>query len=235
MEKYNGLDIARTYSIVGIILMHVLGNTNYHFRGFVFEQLIPSFTNLVFLLMMLSAFGMCCGYYEKFVNKTIDINKFFSRRYKKMWPFFAVVCSLDLVINPSLNSLYEYFANLTLVQGLLPNPSISVIGVSWTLAVIFVFYLLFPFFVFLLSNRNRAWLAFIVSIIMNFMCQVYFFDKNHILQSTNLRENILFSGMFFMNGGMIYLYRDKIIFLVRKYKPIFIIITFSSLCAYYFM
>lgn len=36
------------------------------------------------------------------------------------------------------------FANLTLCQGLLLNANISVIGVSWTLAVIFVFYMLFP-------------------------------------------------------------------------------------------
>lgn len=46
---------------------------------------------------------------------------------------------LDFVISPSKSALYEIFANLTLCQGLLPNMNISVIGVSWTLAVIFVF------------------------------------------------------------------------------------------------
>ena len=38
----------------------------------------------------------------------------------------------------SKESLFEVFANLTLCQGLLPNANITVIGVSWTLAVIFV-------------------------------------------------------------------------------------------------
>lgn len=46
---------------------------------------------------------------------------------------------------------------MTLCQGLLPNMRIEVIGVSWTLAVIFVFYMLFPFFCFLIGNKKRAW------------------------------------------------------------------------------
>ena len=57
-----------------------------------------------------------------------------------------MLCILDFLISPSKNALYEVVANLTLCQGLLPNMNISIIGVSWTLAVIFVFYLLFPFF-----------------------------------------------------------------------------------------
>ena len=95
---------------------------------------------------MVSAFGMCCGYYEKFKAGTINIEAFYKRRYEKLWPFFALLCILDVVISPSADSVYEIFANLTMLQGLLPNPQISVVGVSWTLAVIFVFYLLFPFF-----------------------------------------------------------------------------------------
>ncbi len=72
----------------------------------------------------------------------------FTKTYSKIWPYFALLCVLDFVMSPSKSALYEFSANLTLCQGLLPNMNISVIGVSWTLAVIFVFYLLFPFFCF---------------------------------------------------------------------------------------
>ena len=145
-KHYPGLDVVRVIAIVGIVLMHVLSNGNYSLKGFLFEKIIGTAGNFTILFMMVSAFGMCCGYYEKFRDGTINIETFYKRRYEKLWPFFALLCLIDLLISPSKNSLYELFANLTLVQGLLPNPQISVVGVSWTLAVIFVFYLIFPFF-----------------------------------------------------------------------------------------
>lgn len=117
---------------------------------------------------------------------------FYKRRYEKLWPFFALLCILDVVISPSADSVYEIFANLTMLQGLLPNPQISVVGVSWTLAVIFVFYLLFPFFCFLLFSKKRAWLGFIIAGIYNILCQLYFFDEQHVLGNFMERENILY-------------------------------------------
>lgn len=135
-ERYEGIDGLKAYAIIGIALMHVLSNGKYEIGGFVFNQLIPSFTNLVFLFMMVSGFGMCCGYYQKIINQKISVEDFYKKRYIKIWPYFALLCALDFVISPSKESLFEVFANLTLCQGLLPNAKISVIGVSWTLAVI---------------------------------------------------------------------------------------------------
>ncbi|WP_306748244.1 hypothetical protein [Agathobacter rectalis] len=48
--RYEGIDGLKVYAIIGIALMHVLANGKYGIGGFVFERLIPSFTNLVFLL-----------------------------------------------------------------------------------------------------------------------------------------------------------------------------------------
>ena len=78
-ERYEGIDGLKAYAILGIVLMHVLSNGNFNLTGFIFENLIPSFTNLVFLFMMVSGFGMCCGYYQKFKDKQIDINEFYKR------------------------------------------------------------------------------------------------------------------------------------------------------------
>ena len=118
--------------------------------------------------------------------------------------------------------MYEVFANLTLCQGLLPNMNISVIGVSWTLAVIFVFYLLFPFFCFLLENKKRAWLAFICAVIYNFVCSTYFFDESHIADRAavnfSARTNILYCAVYFIAGGLIFLYRKELADFASKYK-----------------
>ena len=234
-NHYPGLDVVRVIAIAGIVLMHVLANGNYGLSGFLFEKVIGTAGNFTILFMMVSAFGMCCGYYEKFKAGTINIETFYKRRYEKLWPFFALLCILDVVISPSADSVYEIFANLTMLQGLLPNPQISVVGVSWTLAVIFVFYLLFPFFCFLLFSKKRAWLGFIIAGIYNILCQLYFFDEQHVLGGGFMeRENILYSAIFFMAGGLIYLYRDEWKRL-KNNRIVAVIILAITASAYYFL
>ena len=236
-DRYEGIDGLKAYAIIGIALMHVLANGEYEISGFVFDQLIPSFTNLVFLFMMVSGFGMCCGYYQKVLDQKISVEDFYKKRYIKIWPYFALLCVLDFVISPSKESLFEAFANLTLCQGLLPNANISVIGVSWTLAVIFVFYMLFPFFCFLLENKKRAWLAFACAVIYNFVCSIYFFDENHIADRVtvnfNERSNILYSAVYFIAGGLVFLYRKELAEVASKHKVIAGTILMVATVAYF--
>lgn len=208
-DRYEGIDGLKAYAIIGIALMHVLANGEYGIGGFVFEWLIPSFTNLVFLFMMVSGFGMCCGYYQKIIDQKISVEDFYKKRYIKIWPYFALLCALDFVISPSKESLFEVFANLTLCQGLLPNAKISVIGVSWTLAVIFVFYMLFPFFCFLIGNRKRAWGVAAAALVFNWLCANYFKAG---------RTNIVYDAVYFIAGGLIFLYRKELAEFAAKYK-----------------
>ena len=210
-ERYEGIDGLKAYAILGIVLMHVRSNGEFNMEGFVFEQLIPSFAHLVFLFMMVSAFGMCCGYYKKIVEQKISVEDFYKKRYIKIWPYFALLCVLDFVISPSKESLYEVFANLTLCQGLLPNAHITVIGVSWTLAVIFVFYMLFPFFCFLIGNKKRAWSVAVIALVFNWLCGNYFNAG---------RTNIVYDAVYFVVGGLIFLYRKELSEFASKYKVV---------------
>ena len=223
-DRYEGIDGLKAYAIIGIALMHVLANGEYGIGGFVFERLIPSFTNLVFLFMMVSGFGMCCGYYQKIIDQKISVEDFYKKRYIKIWPYFSLLCALDFVISPSKESLFEIFANLTLCQGLLPNMRIEVIGVSWTLAVVFVFYMLFPFFCFLIGNKKRAWGVAVVALVFNLLCGTYFFDGNHIVDAFSVgftpRLNIVYDAIYFIAGGSIFLYREELAEFAAKYKVI---------------
>ena len=236
-ERYEGIDGLKACAIIGIALMHVLSNGNYELGGFVFEKLIPSFNNFVFLFMMVSGFGMCCGYYQKFKDKQISVGDFYAKRYSKIWPYFALLCALDFVMSPSKNALYEVFANLTLCQGLLPNMNISVIGVSWTLAVIFVFYLLFPFFCFLLENKKTAWISFLCALIYNFVCVSYFFDENHIsdrvVVNFSERTNILYCAIYFITGGLIFIYRKELAEFAYKHKMLAGVILLAATVVYF--
>ena len=223
-KRYEGIDGLKAYAILGIALMHVLANGKYELDGFVFERMIPSFTNLVFLFMMVSGFGMCCGYYQKITDRKISMEEFYSKRYIKIWPYFALLCALDFVISPSKEALFDVFANLTLCQGLLPNANISVIGVSWTLAVIFVFYMLFPFFCFLLGNKKRAWGVAVAALVFNYLCGSYF--------NTD-RTNIVYDAIYFIVGGLIFLYRKELTEFAQKQKVIAGAILLAATVSYF--
>lgn len=127
-------------------------------------------------------------------------------------------------MSPSVETIYEAFADLTLLFGFLPDAgNISVIGVGWFLGLIFVFYICFPFFCVLIQNKHRAWLAFAISLLYNFVCATYFAVG---------RTNILFSGCFFLTGGLIYLYRYELMKLNRQYC---IMIVIASAVLYYIL
>lgn len=202
MEKrhYGAIDGLRMIAAFGIVMMHINVNSNYEITGYVYNTIIPSFTNFVFLFMTVSAFGMCCGYYDKMLKNQVNLTGFYAKRFKKILPFFGVLVLLDIIMSPSVASLYEGFADFTLLFGFLQK-QISVIGVGWFLGLVFVFYLVFPFFCVLIENKRRAWIAFAVSLIYNFACENYFEVG---------RSNILYSACFFLAGGLIYLYRDEI-------------------------
>lgn len=210
MEKrhYEAIDGLRMIAAFGIAMMHIRANSNYEITGYVYNTIIPSFTNFVFLFMTVSAFGMCCGYYEKILNNQVDLTEFYGKRFKKILPFFGALVLLDIIMSPSVASVYEGFADLTLVFGFLQKP-ISVIGVGWFLGLVFVFYLIFPFFCVLIENKKRAWTAFAVSLMYNFVCANYFEVG---------RSNILYDACFFLAGGLIYLYHMVIFRIVEKLK-----------------
>lgn len=220
-ERYENLDGFRAFAAIGIILMHVRANGNFGIYGFVYDKVIASFTNLTFFFMLLSAFSMCCGYYERFQKNEVSLEQFYKRRYQRIWPFFALLCTVELIVDHSLTSLYEWFADLTLAFRLLPNADISVVGVGWFLGVIFAFYMVFPFFVFLMGNKRRAWFVLGVTIVLNLLCYVYFFDTNHVVNGFAARTNLIYSSIFFVAGGLIYLYRDKIKELIRVKQILF--------------
>lgn len=232
-KYYKGLDGLRAFSAVGIVMMHVLANGNYNLGGFVFEILIPSFTNLVFLFMIISGFSVCCGYYDKILNNRISIVDFYRKRYAKIWPYFSVLCIIDLIISPSKETIYEVFANMTLCFGLLPNANITVIGVGWFLGVVFVFYLLFPFFCYLLADNKRAWIVFLLAGIFNKLCRDYFFNADHVLANFYARTNIVYCAVFFMAGGLIFLYKDGIEKIVEKYNIAVLLAAIAITISYY--
>lgn len=240
-ESFNGL---RAYAALGILLMHYLSNIDKEVSMVLKEDLpllygrvIPFFTMFVYMFFIVSAFSMCCGYYSRFMieNKKsgFDTEKFYSKRYSRIWPFFALLVFIDFVMNPSLAEFYQAFADLTLAFNFLPNPHINVIGVGWFLGVVFLFYMVFPWFVFILQNKNRAWLTMVVAVVFHVILVQYFLTSEFCTeyQINSPRHNIVYSFPFFMAGGLLYLYREMIRKMTKCIKGFKVtLLIFSCLC-----
>ena len=121
-------------------------------RGGVLDKVIPSFDYLVYLFMIISGFGMCNGYYQKLKTGTYSIDAFYSKRYKRTVPFFALLILLNCVIEFTPKTVCEGLMEITMLFGFLPNNTLSTIGVAWTLGAIFAFYIIFPFMEMYLSH-----------------------------------------------------------------------------------
>ena len=235
MQHYDSFNGLRGYAAIGILLMHYLVNLESDMPLFLkntnsllYGKIIISFDTLVYLFFIVSAFSMCCGYFEKFrmeylqseengkclsVSK-FDTNRFYSKRYSRIWPFFALLVCIDVMMKPSIAELYQAFADLTLAFNLLPNPDINVIGVGWFLGLVFLFYMIFPWFVFLLKTKKRAWFTMTISLIFHVILVRYFLTSEFCTASqiSNFRHNMVYSFPFFMAGGLLYLYREKFVF-----------------------
>ena len=109
----------------------------------------------------------------------------------------------------------------TLLHGFIPY-TFSVIGVAWFLGTVFIFYLVFPFFCVLIERRSRAWCAFAVSLVLNYICSAYFDVP---------RSNFVYSLCFFLSGGLVFLYKDTL----AKIKWYFYLPIIASSAALYFL
>jgi peptidoglycan/LPS O-acetylase OafA/YrhL len=217
-KKYNSLNGIRAYAAMAILAMHVLENSNYTQISHAFYVKIDALKWLVYLFMIVSGFSLCCGYYEKMLNNSISIVDFYKKRYKKILPFFCLLVLIACIVDFSPNSVVEAIADFTLAFALLPNASISVIGVGWFLGVVFLFYMLFPFYCFLMRSKKSAWFTFAVCVFYNLSEQLYFLDSRHVVEGYQKHTNFLFCSMFFCAGGLIYLYRETVIRFVSKMR-----------------
>lgn len=228
-DRYCGLDGLRTIAAFGIIAVHVAKNGGFDFAGFWYRSVVCRMETFVNLFFILSAFSMCCGYYEKIKKNEISIDSFYKKRYIKIWPFFAILVLADMVYSwEGLSTLADAFADLTLAFAFLPNSSISIIGVGWTLGVIFAFYMLFPFYVFCIWNKRRAWFCFFVSIVFDILKD--FFFKNG---DSYFLCNILRWSPYFMAGGLAFLYKEQLQVIVNKDKHIWLIVSTMFLVSWF--
>lgn len=131
--------------------------------------------------------------------------------------FFALMTVISLAKDHNYSALCESFANLTLCFNLLPNPAIETVGVGWFIGTVFTFYLLFPFFTFLLDTKRRGFFVLVISLVFCYIAIDYFSGPEFVIKKID-RVNIIYSAPFFIVGGLVFLYKDAINKVVSRYS-----------------
>lgn len=206
-NKYYALDGVRTIAMLCILIMHVCANLPYKMHLSHIYKYVVFFGDFTALFMIVSAFSISCGYYNKILHGNFeDIIAFYKRRFIRIFPFFACLSLIDIVIAPSWNSAYECIANLSLGFGFIPHQRISVIGVGWTLGVIFIFYFLYPFLIFCMQEKNRYLLLLAISSFFAFISHDYFQLE---------KVDFLYCLIYFVVGCGLFLKKDSIVLVNR--------------------
>ena len=166
-----------------------------------------------------------------FIHKGIDA--FYSKRYKRTVPFFALLILLNCVIEFTPKTVCEGLMEITMLFGFLPNNTLSTIGVAWTLGAIFAFYIIFPFIVFLLYSPKRGIVSFVISLVITYMCQCYFMTERFVTENFVMRHSFLYCLPYFLIGGIVYLYKDEIERFVNQFKVISLCVVLALTVGYY--
>ena len=210
MKRINTLDGVRALLAISITLVHVLKNTPPSIGAEDYQGIfhyIAHGENAVKVFFMISAFSLCCGYFEKFKMGKISVNDFYKRRYSRIMPFWFIICSLGLLAEPSLLRLHEYVLNMSLLYKIQPLPNIELIGVGWFLGSVFTFYILFPWFIFLIWTKKRAVVMLILSILLSQVMANYC----NLLHFQKFTGYFISQMPFFIAGGVLYHFHSQII------------------------
>lgn len=213
-DRYENLNAVRTVSSVMIVLMHVMVNGGFIVPDNMLFTLVGRAGALVEMFFILSAFSMCCGYFEKMKNGTMLPKEFYLRRFGKFAPFFWMITAAYTVpmavkaisVKESLDRIAEEaFFNISLLFGFLPDNRMDVAGIGWTLGVIFAFYLLFPFFVCITEDKRKTTASFALFLAVNSVMIHYYSGTGRFLKG-----NILYQMCFFALGAFLYHFRKPL-------------------------
>lgn len=242
-ERIHGLDLVRAIAIICVLLAHLIGvflvpvlknNFIAGVFGSVFSYPLGIFGVEIFFVLS----GYLIG--RIVIKKVIEENSirslfnFYVRRWFRTIPLYMLVVVL-LLFAPYAN--HFYWQNLVFIQNFFPN-ALDFNPVSWSLSIEEWFYLLVPFFLFLVfylhkGNKAKAFMGTCASIIV-------FSVLGRIIYTLNfnpnfdygIRKQIFFRldsitvGVLF--AGIRYYYLDFYNFLIKNRK-ILLILSLMSL------
>ena len=91
--------------------------------------------------------------------------------------------------------------------------------------------------IFTAHDYQLVWGVAVVALVFNLLCGIYFFDGNHIVDAFSVgftpRLNIVYDAIYFIAGGLIFLYRKELAEFASKYKVIAEVVLLIATVAYF--
>lgn len=234
-SRYSSIDGLRAIACLGIIAMHVRANTAYEIASPLYKIIVGSWTWFVPLFLMISGFSVCAGYLKSMQEGTVDLETFYLKRYKRLLPFFSLLVLASVATQFSKEALLEGSVELTLLYGLLPNNTLDIMGIAWTIGVIFLFYLLFPWISVLLKNKRRAWCSLGISLWLVAAGFWRYWGENYVTESFTPRHSFLYCLPFFLAGGILYLYAQQIVAFCNKLNAVLLLLCIAATIVWYYV
>lgn len=73
----------------------------------------------------------------------------------------------------------------------------------------------------------------IITIVLNVLCRLYFFNSDHVVSEYMARTNFIYCSVYFALGGIIYLYRKEIIEFTNRFRWLAVGVLLISLLLYF--
>ncbi len=118
------------------------------------------------LFFALSGFVLCVSSYKLFSEQVSaqDYKKFIYKRFFRLFPLY-IAMTIVYAVTFHQSGVIDLLLNLTLLQGIVPSHSLSIINPGWSLTNEWVVCFIFPFFLFYgLKIKKKAWLLVIMSL-----------------------------------------------------------------------
>jgi peptidoglycan/LPS O-acetylase OafA/YrhL len=228
------IDGLRGYGALGVFLIHV--------GGLVFRPISPYFSWLVdmgkegiVVFFFISALSICMSIDRL---KQFDYKKYLWKRYVRLAPlYYAILITavgIFYIVNKTwyTNSIADIFTHLTFTNFDFINNAAqtSILGVEWTMPIIFCFYLLTPL-LYMLGKKN----TFVLIACAIGGAAVYFYEYaaiakwyafNPIFRERGSPLNYLFTYIFAIT--IFWLYKKRNVFRTIGRKSLVYVVLFSG-------
>lgn len=218
MERIKGLDGVRGIAALGVVGYHVAALGGYLGYNAFFDRTIGLGGCFVRLFFILSSFSLMLTYFPAFKNNSIDWEKFYKKRFIKLFPLFWLVMIAHVFLDKFMGAtctIWELIGTGTMTFGLMPSHQDSLVWAGWTMGLQMIFYMMFPAFLIFVKNRKRSWISFVLTFVL-----LMAYDRFYGVGIENSHINIIRQSIYFVVGAVIYQYSDWLFKLQRGKKVI---------------
>lgn len=176
-----GLDLLRAAAVLGVVLSHIQPHTGVSF----FQKLLPIGPIFgVELFFVLSGFLIGQILIHEFCKRRFESSaalEFMRRRWYRTLPNYYLFFLVTLLIQPVPFSTFAPF--LLFLQNVFTKPIAGFYGVTWSLTIEEIFYVLFPVALvalarFSMSLNAKLWVAIISFILFPILARYFFYDSS---------------------------------------------------------